>query len=130
LVIRDYTLVLSLTFILSGFLWFLSVLLQDIKLSLAACQQQDLESKKKAIEDSIHKFFERETNLKERLIPGIGAFNVPGLPDLQRQEKPRGFVNNHLREGFRDKLIKMGRLADEAVDEIVGGVVFPALNGE
>ncbi len=52
---RHYTLVLSLTFLVSGLLWFFSVLLQDIKISQAARQQQDLENKKKAIEESLTK---------------------------------------------------------------------------
>lgn len=68
---RHYTLVLSLTFIVSGLLWFFGVLGQDIKESKEARRQQDLENKKKAMEESIQKFFGRDTDPKERLISGL-----------------------------------------------------------
>ena len=96
---RHYTLVLSQTYIISGFLWFFSVMLQDIKISQAARQQQDLENKKKAIEESIQKFFGRDTDHKERLISGLVLLTyrdsltydgvkslVDGLKILSRQD--------------------------------------------
>ena len=68
---RHYQTVVLLTFFVSGIMWLFGIFLQDIQLSQAAQQKQDLQNKKKAIEDSLQKFFGRDTDPKERLISGL-----------------------------------------------------------
>ena len=68
---KHYTTVLAVTYAVSGFLWLFGALLQDVKESAEYRRQQDLNNKKIAIEESVEKFFGKDTEYKDRLIAGL-----------------------------------------------------------
>lgn len=68
---KHYTILLSLTYLVSGVLWFFGVILQDYKVKKEYDRKQSPEEKKKSLESAVQILFGKDSKQKERLIAAL-----------------------------------------------------------
>jgi hypothetical protein len=70
-----FSFLLSLTFLISGFLWFFGVILQDHKVKKEFNQGESPEEKKERLESAVQTLFGKDFENKERLIAAFVLLN-------------------------------------------------------